>query len=376
MDANSVHTHGNTTPPPVEPPKPEAEETSTAAPEAATQTPEAPRAEPATQPEPTPQPKNDNHEPQTSSAGVTVLQWLTYAFWGWLAASLLWLMGTVLSSAILNETTNESTPYAIAAAVVLLPLAFVCDLLYRKHEPAKKAGGAMVIMVVHAVLFALISIVSLIIAVFITVNGLVEVDSGDDERLVGILTALTATVLFAGAFVRALNPLKGKKPARIYALAMLGVTLLLLALTIAGPLVKSIATRGDRIIEQALPSVQSSIEAYINDNSKLPASLKDVSFTDEDAQELVEDGKVEYIPEEKTGVSILDINNPEVATKEDDLNLQKTFRYQLCVEYQAASGNKGRSGYYADEMNGYKSYISTYSHDAGRTCYKLKQTVY
>lgn len=355
MDANSVHTHGNTTPP-VEPPKPGGE---------------APRTEP------TPQPKKNDHEPQTSSAGVTVLQWLTYAFWGWLAGSLLWLMGIVLSSSILDETTNETTPYAIAASIVLLPLAFICDLLYRKHEPAKKAGGAMVIMVVHAVLFALISIVSLIVAVFITVNGLVEVGSGDDERLVGILTALTATVLFAGAFVRTLNPLKGKQSARIYAFLMLGITLLLLGLTVAGPLVKSISTRGDRVIEQALPTVQSSIDAYVTDNSKLPQSLNDVTFTDEAAEELVEDGKVEYKPEGAMGASILDLNNSSTLLGGDSVSPQKkTFRYQLCVEYEAASRNSNKSSRYDGEVGTYKTYISTYSHGAGHTCYKLQQTVY
>ena len=370
MDANSVHSQGGTTPPPVEPPATKYEK--------APEEPIAPQAEPITQPEPTAEPKHYAQESQSheSSASTTVLQWLTYAFWGWLAGSLLWLMGIVLSSSILDQTTNESTPYAIAAAVVLLPLAFICDLLYRKREPAKKAGGAMVIMVVHAVLFALISIVSLIIAVFITVNGLVEVGSGDDERLVGILTALTSTVLFAGAFVRVLDPFKGKKSARIYAFTMLGVTLLLLALTIAGPLVKSIASRGDRVIEQALPKVQSSIDMYISDNSKLPATLNDVTFSDENTEELVEDGKVEYIPEGKLGDSITNLNNLSTFLTKENTNTRQTYRYQLCVDYKAASGNAPYSSRYDTETDGYKTYISTYSHGAGRTCYKLKQTVY
>lgn len=305
---------------------------------------------------------------QPNSAGVTVLQWLTYAFWGWLILGLLWLMSVILINAILGESVNESVPYAIAASVVLLPLAFLCDLFYRKHEQPKKAGAAMVIMVIHAVLFAVLGIISLIIAVFIGINMLINTGDPVDSQTVGILVASFAALLYAGAFLRTLSPFKSKKPTLVYGIAMAVLTVALLIFAIVGPVVTSLATRGDRVIESSLPNVQSSIDRYITQNKKLPSSLSDVTFNDDEADELVKSGDVEYKAEGKIAKSTLN----ELS------NLTATYRYQLCVEYKAEKNN-GSSRDYSnsnDEDDGYTSYVSTYSHDAGRTCYKLQQTVY
>lgn len=391
MDANSVHTKGDDTPPrslekteattpaqetpkplDVPTPKPEPQEASaqTEEPKSA-ETPEATKpSEPAVEPEQKP-------EPQTSSAGVIVLQWLTYAFWGWLILGLLWLMSVVLVNFILKESVNEVVPYAIAASVVLLPLAFVCDLFYRKHEPVKKAGGAMVIMVIHAVLFAVLGIIALIVAVFIGVNALINIGEPLDSQMVGLLTALFAALLYTGAFLRTLNAFKSRKPAVAYGISMIVVTVTLLALTITGPVVASVATRGDRVIEQSLPRVQSSVQEYISTNNKLPASLKDVAIEDKDAKQLVDDNKVEFIAEGKTS----NVKLKSSTTNEESsasISSEVTFRYQLCVDYtaEAGSGSYRGTGYYNEYNDGYNEYISTYSHGAGRTCYKLMQTVY
>lgn len=367
MDANSMHNHGGGTPPR----SLEKTETTPLAQEATTL-----KDIPAPQPEGTEVPqvqKPDQPElnekpaqPQNSSAGVIVLQWLTYAFWGWLILGLLWLMSVVLINFILGESVNETVPYAIAASVVLLPIAFFCDLFYRKHEPVKKAGGAMVIMVIHTVLYALLGIIALIIAVFIGVNSLINIGEPLDSQMVGMFTALFAAVLYTGAFLRTLNPFKSRKFSLGYGISMIAVTVTLLALTITGPVVASIASRGDRTIEQGLPSVQAAVETYISDNNKLPSSLKDVTVKNKDAQKLLDENKVEYIAVGKT---------ESVKVKNSKVNSESYFRYQLCVEYKADSGNsRYSSGYYdGNPSEGYTTYLNTYSHGEGRTCYKLQQ---
>lgn len=312
-------------------------------------------------------PPHTTPEAAPSSAGVIVLQWLTYAFWGWLILGLLWLMSVILINAILGESVNEAVPYAIAATIVLLPLAFFCDLFYRKHEPAKKVGAATVIMVVHAVLFALLGIGSLIVAAFTGINALINIGEPINNQMVVLLVALFATLLYVGAFVRTLSPFKSKKPTLVYGLIMASLTVILLIFAIVGPVVTSLASRGDRLIEQALPSVQTSVDNYITKNKKLPSSLSDVTFSNADATNLVKDGKVEYKPLDKaTAVTLNDLTNKST-----------TYRYQLCVDYKAEK-NSGYSysGSASDNSDGYSTYISTYSHGAGNTCYKMQQTVY
>lgn len=280
----------------------------------------------------------------TNTPGVIILQWLSYAFWGWLILGLIWLITVILINAIIGDSVNEVVPYAIAASLVLLPIAFVVDLFYRKREPVQKTGGAMVIMVVHAVLFALLAIGALVTTVFTAINLAINVPTSPNGQLVAVLTALSATILFAALFLRILNPLKSKKPSLIFGMSMLAITILLLALAIVGPIAKSINTRQDRLIEQNLPSVKSDIGDYTRANNKLPKSLSDITLSSE-SKELTDKNLVEYIP---------------------DLATQQT--YQLCVNYIASKGQP------SSRSNSY-DYISTYSHLAGRVCYKLNSNI-
>ena len=301
---------------------------------------------------------NEQLAPNHGSAGVLVLQWLTYAFWGWLILALLWLMGVVLANAITDEPSTSMVPYAVAASIVLLPLAFVTDLFYRKYEPLKKVGGAAIIMIIHTVLFALLGIVSLIVTIFTALSMAIEA-SNSDAPLVVIGTAGFATLLYAGVFMRTLNPFKSTKPLFIYSLVMVGVTAVLLIFAIVGPLAKSVATRGDRLIEQNLSSVEASISDYVRENNKLPNSLEDVTMSGE-AKQLIKQDLVEY----KKEASVTIPAGGSVATE---------HRYQLCVTYTAAKGDYIRPYRYEDE---YTTYATTSNHGAGRTCYKLQSTTY
>lgn len=295
--------------------------------------------------------------PHQNTPGVIILQWLSYAFWGWLILALIWLMSVIFINAITGDSVSDTVPYAIAASVVLLPIAFVTDLFYRKHEPVKKTGAAMVVMVIHAVLFALLGIISLIVAVFNGLNAVIEGSSDVDSQMVFLYTALGATLLYAAAFIRALNPFKTKKPVLIYSIAMVGITLLLLALTVAGPLVRTITTKDDRRIEQNLSYVSTGISNYVDANGKLPTNLNEVTFQNSEAQLLVKDGLVNY----KAGTSLPAKNNTGYTQ----------HRYQLCVTFKEA-GDDTTPGYTPsyNRDEDYSSSLSTYGHGKGEVCYK------
>lgn len=304
--------------------------------------------------------------PTHSSAGSLVLQWLTYAFWGWLILALIWLVTIVLVNAILDEPVTGMVPYAIAASLVLLPLAFFTDRFYAKQEPVKKIGGEAVIMVIHAVLFAILGIIALIVTVFTALSFTINITgaSESDSQLVALLITGFTTLLYAAAFLRTLNPFQNKKPVRIFRLSMLGLTILLLVLALVGPLAKGFATRNDRLIEQNLSYVESSISSYIQDNEKLPDSLNDVKPTSEEAEQLIKDNLVTY-------------KKDPAVTKENLLKTSTTteHRYQLCVVYAEASKNSDRYPMsYQINKKEYATYLSTSNHGKGEVCYKLQTT--
>lgn len=297
-------------------------------------------------------------KPEANTPGVIILQWLSYAFWGWLVVAVIWLLSVVLINAILGDSISSTVPYVIAAGVVLLPIAFITDLFYRKHEPVKKTGVAMVIMVIHAVLFALLAIAALIVTVFNSINALIETSTSIDGQVVIIFTAAGATLLYAAAFIRTLNPFKSKKPAFIYSMTMVAATVLLLVLAVVGPLVQALATKDDRRIEQNLPAVSQSINDYISNNEKLPTDLSQIELKDDQANLLVKDGLVDY-KAEKGVASMYSQNTIE-------------YRYQLCVTFKA----KDTTGYTRTTPAGeYSSYLSVSGHDKGQVCYKLSQTI-
>lgn len=292
--------------------------------------------------------------PAHSSAGVIVLQWLTYAFWGWLIVGLIWLLSVILLNAIMDEPTANAVPYAIAASVVVLPLAFLCDLFYRKREPAKKAGGAGIVLILHTVVYALLGIGALIIAIFTALN--LAINTGENKpQLITLAVAGFAACMYALTFLRTLNPFNTKFAARLYSYGMLVVTLGLLLFTITGPLASSIATRDDRRIEENIANLQYAIDEYTMTHNQLPDSLDNLSteleYTDE-AKRLVNDGVVTYKKEHAT-------------TEQDGSDTVARHHYQLCAEFTHERK--------ADEAqnDSYRSFTDFEAHGAGEVCFKL-----
>lgn len=301
-----------------------------------------------------------------TTAADFIFQWLSYAFWGWLTIAVLWLVGITLSYLLTGASTGSVVPYSIAAILVLLPFTFVVDLFYRRREDLKKKGAASVLMVVHAVLFAITAIGTLIGAVFMGLGMLLgDIDGSGSGQIVALCVMITAAVLFGVLFVRVTNPFKTQSYAKFYALGVLGVTIVLIIAAIAGPAVRSFQLRDDKRIETNLYSVQEAINSHIEENNALPGSLNSLRFYSDRAEELVEDGAVRY--KKDTSVAT------ETATE---------YRYQLCVTYtdEARGEYTPYNSYneYDDDPTvsaGYRENLSVSTHPAGDVCYKLKYRV-
>ena len=317
----------------------------------------------------------------SSSPGVLVLQWLTYAFWGWTALALIWLTSQSVSFFIDSDADrgyqNESISYALAAVIVLFIISFVCDWIYAKREPLHKAGAAMVIMIIHAVIFALFAIGSLIAAVFAVVNLLIGSDTGGNEGpLTVLITGLIMAVVYGATLLRTLRPFKLKRVTLVYGLFMAVVSVGVTVLAIAGPALHAAQTRDDRLIERGLPQVSESIRSYAQQYNKLPASLSAVeSDLTDDAKDLVDRDLVKYIPGEKRagGLQLLQSDTTEVKPIMAPAPSESVYDYQLCVTYKAkkGSGNSTRPMPAIYREGGNEISPDTYEHPAGYVCYRL-----
>lgn len=312
-----------------------------------------------------------------NSPGVLVLQWLTYAFWGWTVLALAWLTAVSVGFFIDQPTSlqSEDIAYPLAAVIVLFVISLVCDIFYSRFETLKKTGGAMVIMIIHAVIFALFGIGSLIAAVFGLVRLLIGDSSassyGDSGAITIIITGLIIAVIYGATLLRTARPFKLKRSGLIYWVFMTIVTLGIIALAIAGPTWNAYITRDDRLIERGLPQLSEAISNHTAKADALPATLNDVR--DEatgDALTLIDRNLVEYKPGEKVEINAQDMSlemlRPIVAPDET------AYHYTLCVTYKAKKG--GPATYPAIAQVDSVS-PETYYHEAGRVCYDL-QTSY
>jgi hypothetical protein len=179
----------------------------------------------------TPQNQVDNH---STNALTIIIQWLTYAFWGW-TVLILSILTYLVFAQLLNSTSSSSADYyVISAAIVLLPISFVTDFFYSKKEPKKKESAAMVVMVIHAVLFALFGIGALISAVFSFVSLLTSSGS-HTSTYVSLWSAIFITIFYAATFIRTINPAKLPWISKAYKIFMLVVILLFILLGFLKP---------------------------------------------------------------------------------------------------------------------------------------------
>lgn len=333
--------------------------------------PSVPSTPPESQPAQSSTPTENIAVPPAHNPGMIVLQWLTYAFWGWTILAMSFLTASILANFIGDADTGSFTPYAIAAVLVLLPISIVCDFFYSKHEPQKKSGAASIVMVIHAVLFALFGIGALIGIVFSLVTMFTS-SSDSANTKVSLFSAMIITVLYGAVFLRTINPPRLHFVRRFYILFMTLVVGVISVLGIVGPVARERSTRNDRLIESGLSSVEIAVSGYARKNGKLPDTLASLDLTG-DGKQLVSKGLVQYKPN-----TLPPSNPPNNYSSRALRNTTPIYYYQLCVTYARESKNKYRSSYLDKaDSDGYQTSLYTYEgHDAGEKCYKLKTDDY
>ncbi len=323
---------------------------------------------------------NSNQQSKTAiSPGLVVLQWLTYAFWGWALLSLAWLIFIVIYNLMDQLDTSEVIPYALSATLVLLPIALISDFFFSKQEPKKKQGASMVVMLIHAVIFALFAVGTLIGAIFAIVQLLIASGQSTEYTQSTLVSLLIVSLLYALTFLRTLRPqFLGEKLPMIYSLIMLFITGTFITLSILGPISQSVATRDDRRIVSYLPTVNDAINNYTQKYKTLPASLTEpeLKINSKDAQSIIGDGLVEYKPEGKYQPTIQQGDALD-SQLNNILNSESSYRYQLCVTFKKASdGEVSNQGTEYPKGTEYPTYLYIYDHPAGRVCYKLSAELY
>lgn len=293
-----------------------------------------------------------------SSAGLILLQWLTYAFWGWTLLSLLWLLFIVIASFMTSQDISGMVPYAIAATLVLLPISVLCDLFYGRREPEHKSGASMVVMVIHAVIFALFGIGLLISFVLTVVQMAINGSStGDDFQTVWLWTSILGAIIYGLTFTRVLNPLPRLHLGRIFPFVMTGIIGLSIVLGFVGPVTKASLTRDDREIVSSLSDIREAVDRYVQSNKALPPSLHDVTLT----------------PSQKSLVDRNLLTYKDDGQKSLGDNSGTEFRFQLCAQYKEKGGDGTDNNTPPDE---YARYVYAYDHPAGTVCYKMSASIY
>ena len=308
-------------------------------------------------------------KPGFDGPALVVLQWLSYALWGGTVIAISTLAAAVLAFYITGSNIGDVVLYSLAAVLVLLPLSLVCDVLYLKHEPDSRTRSSSVVLTVHAVLFALLSIGSLIAIAFSLVSLMVG-SSSHDGIMVTLYTSLIVALLFALLFLRTVLPKKYSKIRYFFMTIMVISVALVCAFGFIGPIADAQITRNDKLIESNLPTVGEAVSTYTTDNNRLPATLNDLKLTG-DAKKIVTDKLVTYKKDSSPSSSYY-------ASSKD-------FYYQLCVTYKKAStdqsttptpvynstSSSSANSSLISTGSDYSYYVTTVPHPARDKCYKL-----
>lgn len=325
------------------------------------------------------------HEQNTvqshNSAGVLVLQWLSYAFWGWMIASLWWLSSVAIGhfidggDDILGDFGSFSA-YLLAATLVLFIIALVTDIVYSRREPMPKTGAAMVIMIIHTVVYALFGIGAVIAAVFASVQLMIgDSDGYGVTATTVLLSALLAASVYGALLLRIVRPKASRLIAKVYWVYVCIVAIAVMVFAVIGPIAEVRLSKSDSQIESGLPQVSTQINRYTTNNLKLPASLDDIkSQLTGNAKVIIDQKLVSYQP----GAVISPASASTTATSGTSLQEsvdqakvadRPAYNYTLCVEYKY-----DKNGDYASDYTDptYRTTTpSTYYHAKGKVCYDL-----
>ena len=336
-----------------------------------------PLVEPQLSAQPTPPVANSTevsgaHKTQ-ADAVTLVLQWLTYAFWGWFALAMLWLSAVVYAFLVNGSDSNDWTSvvsYPIASVLVLLVVAAVVDFFYRRREPAKKEGFATAVMVIHTVIFALCGIGALVAAVFAGINlVLSETPSASDGIRVALFTALTMVPIYALLTARTTLVAKWRRIPMLTTIILSIGAVVFMGIGVFGPVMKSVTTRQDRQVASALNSIVYAVNSYDQENDKLPESLDGLSFDTYDntdtttVKDLLAKGVITYKSNTKSATT---------PSTEGSYSTRTVRYYQLCATFTSAQ----TSPYTTYSSTSYSESINAQYHKKGEQCYNVKTNSY
>ncbi|NCU40636.1 hypothetical protein EOL73_02665 [Candidatus Saccharibacteria bacterium] len=309
-----------------------------------------------------------------TSPATLILQWLAYAFWGWLGVVIIWLSAITFSFFVQGNEFDgniaEAVAYPLAATIVLAIIAVISDMFYSRREcTTKKTGMESIIMIIHTVLFALLGIAAIVVAVFSLINMLIStgVSVGNGAKIT-LYTSFVGFVFYAVLALRVALVGNVKNIRKISWITLLSINVIMLITSLVGPIAFSINTKQDRLIETSLNSIVESINQYVDKNNKLPDSLSSISLNNKDAETVIAEELIKFKPNIKPAENIRQNISAYLSENTTVKNDQKTFFYEICTTYIAEK----KVSWNDISPEEYPNYISPYSaHPKGDYCYKL-----
>jgi hypothetical protein len=313
--------------------------------------------------------KSNSKSKAASTPALITMQWLTYVFWALASVAVVFLVGVITEYllGIDSPIATENVAYSVAAAFILLPIAFTLDTFFSRKEDSNKSSASSVVMVVHSVLFAIISIVALVTAVFNLIN--ISLNTFNEQSVwVPVAAALATFIMFALLFIRTAKHNLFTNLRMVYRYTVLVVVVAASIFALTGPFTRALDTKETRLVRDKIVSLPMSISDYAYRNHKLPLTLDSVvtennfynSTESKQISDLVARNLIKYTP---------NIKAPTVAD-----GTTTVYYYEICGTY----GTDLKTGYnVAIPMiySEYPAYVTIGEVKAGTSCYKLSTDV-
>lgn len=299
-----------------------------------------------------------DHQATKPPAMDGVWQWLCYGLWEVAALSLAAVLGTTASYFFVAKIDNYGFGIALLAALItLVPLALAMDFYYRKRETTVKTGLTARIMLIHAVNVAGLGLLALVVGVVFLLQWWID-GSLDAPRTIALLCALTLLVLNAALFLRITDTKWALPLRRLFPASTVVISVVALALLLLGPIQHFSAAKPDLRIDRGLPTVDTAIQDYETEYSKLPPNLGALTTGSSESADLNADG-IYLITH-----NLVTYTKGMVTPAAPGSTLGPTFYYQLCASYRYTSGTPapGAAG---------ETALTSGNHPSGSVCYHL-----
>lgn len=275
--------------------------------------------------------KKKSTKKQISKSGLITLQWLTYDFWAFSVVELTFIVA-ILGRYYGGYNTIfrvEETIYPVVASIILLSIAFSLDVYYSRIEKNSKIQGSSIVKIIHSVIFAIVTAVSLVTTLFVLISNILNSYS-INSSWEGVTVSSTLFIGFGLLFLRTLKYDLFKGLRKTYRFLMLGLVVIGILLTLTGPFVKAMELRKPIMVREILNSFSYSMSDYASANKKLPENL----------YELANSNYFSYMDYNKSAVlELLDTKtityraNIKSASSE---SYQRTYYYELCGTFEKA----------------------------------------